>query len=420
MGSRNDNRNDAQASGGVGSHSLRLFRLFGIEIRLDISVLIIFALIVFSLGSGVLPQWHPEWSASLLWSTAIASGLVFFVSLLAHELSHAVVSMHYGIAVPRITLFLFGGMAEPEREPDRPKVEFLVAIVGPLMSFLIAFVCINLAFWLVDDPDALESLNAGDMEAMSAFGAVATSLLWLGMINTIIAIFNMLPGFPMDGGRVFRAVIWAITGDLLKATRWASNIGRYFGWTLMFLGIYSLLSGQGLGGLWWILIGWFISGLAAMSYRQQVMEGELRDRKVSDLMRTHFESVEAGVPLPEFVDQYLLRSTQELWPVLDNDELVGVTSLARVTALPPEQRNDRVVRDVTVPVATMDSLDAEESARKAMQRLGQGGDEALPVVRSGQVVGLLKHSDVVKWMSLTRHGDPQSGSLKSQSRTSSM
>lgn len=414
MDSRRDNRSDAHASGGVGSHSLSLFRLFGIEIRLDISVLIIFALIVFSLGSGVLPQWHPEWSPGLLWITALVSGVVFFASLLAHELSHAVMSMHYGIAVPRITLFLFGGMAEPEREPDRPKVEFLVAIVGPLMSFLIAVVCINLAFWLVDDPGALESLNAGNMEAMGAFGPVATSLLWLGMINMVIAIFNMIPGFPMDGGRVFRAAIWAATGDLLKATRWASNIGRYFGWTLMFLGVYSLFSGEGLGGLWWILIGWFISGLATMSYRQQAIEGELRDRKVADLMRTHFESVDAGVPLSDFVDQYLLRSTQELWPVLDNDELMGVASLSRVADLPAEQRSGRTVRDVTVPAATMDSLDPDEPAREAMQRLGRGGDEALPVVRSGRVVGLLKHSDVVKWMSLTGPGIQSSSSTTGQ------
>ena len=404
MEPRSNKRNDGNTSGGLGSHALRLFRLFGIEIRLDVSVLIIFALIVFSLGSGVLPQWHPEWSASLLWTTAIVSGVVFFASLLAHELSHSVVSIYYGIPVPRITLFLFGGMAEAEREPDRPKVEFLVAIVGPLMSFLIAIVCINLAFWLVDDPGVVQRLNEGNIEAMSAFGPVATSLLWLGMINMIIAIFNMIPGFPMDGGRVFRAVIWAATGDQLKATRWASNLGRYFGWTLMFLGILSLFGGQGLGGIWWILIGWFISSLATMSYRQQVVSSGLRDRKVSDLMRTHFESVGAGVPLSEFVDEYLLRSTQEVWPVMDGDELVGVTSLARVTELPAEQRSDKVVRDVTVPATTMDSLDAEESAREALQRLGQGGGEALPVVSSGRVVGLLKHSDVLKWMSLMGQG----------------
>lgn len=410
MAPASDNRKDAHASGIAGSHSLRLFRLFSIEVRLDISVLVIFALIVFSLGNGVLPRWHPEWSAALLWSTALVSGVVFFASLLAHELSHAVMSIHYGIPVPRITLFLFGGMAECEREPDRPKVEFLVAIVGPLMSLVIAVVCITMAFLLVGDPQALDSLNAGDIAAMSAFGPVATALLWLGTINMVIAIFNMIPGFPMDGGRVFRAAIWAATGDLLKATRWASNLGRYFGWTLMFMGIFSLMRGEGPGGLWSIMIGWFISSLAAMSYRQQVIDSELRGRKVSDLMRTHFESVDAGLALSEFVDQYLLRSTQELWPVLENGELVGVASLTQVTGLSPEQRSGKTVSNVTVPVASMNPLNPDQSASEALRQLGRAGDEALPVVSSGRFVGLLRYSDVLKWMSLTQHtmaGSPQ-------------
>ncbi len=405
MAAANENRKRVNSRSGFSSHSLRLLSLFGIQIRLDISVLIIFALIVFSLGSGVLPQWHPEWSPAVLWGTAVVSGVLFFVSLLAHELSHAVMSQHFGIPVPRITLFLFGGMAEAEREPDRPKVEFLVAIVGPLMSFLIAVVCINLAFWMVGDRSVMESLGEGDVEVMSTFGPVATSLLWLGMINMVIAIFNMIPGFPMDGGRVFRAAMWAVTGDLLKATRWASNLGRYFGWTLMFLGVFSVVSGRGLGGIWWILIGWFISSLAAMSYRQQVVDSELRGRKVSDLMRTHFETVDAGISLSEFVDNHLLRSAQEVWPVLEGGKLVGVASLSRVRSLPPGQRAGKTVLEITVPAGSMDSLDPDDAAHGALRHLSRVGDEALPVVHSGQVVGLLKQADVVKWLSVSRHGD---------------
>lgn len=401
--SNSDKSRERPASGGATSHSLSLFRLFDIEIRLDISVLIIFTLIVVSLGSGILPQWHPDWGATLVWTTAVVSGVVFFASLLAHELSHSVVAQHYGIPVPRITLFLFGGMAETSREPDSPKVEFLVAIVGPLMSFLIAIICINLSFWMVGDREVLSALNQGDTGAMSQFGPVATSLLWLGMINMVIAIFNMIPGFPMDGGRVFRAAIWAITGDLLKATRWASNIGRYFGWSLMFLGILSLLRGEGLGGVWWILIGWFISGLATMSYRQQVSDSELRGKKVSDLMRTRFEDVSGDISLSEFVDQYLLRSTQVVWPVMENDRLLGIASLTRITGLQAEQRGGKTVRDVMVPANAMDSLDPDTSAREAIQRLSRAGDEPLPVVSAGKVVGLLQHSDVFKWMALAGH-----------------
>ena len=157
------------------------------------------------------------------------SGLAFFASLLAHELSHSVVSQHFGIPVPRITLFLFGGVAEISREPDRPKHEFLIAIAGPMMSLVIALVCSNLAFYIAGDMDLAATINSGDLSVIASLGPLATALFWLGSINMLLAIFNMIPGFPMDGGRVFRTTIWAVTGDQLKATLWASNVGRYFG-----------------------------------------------------------------------------------------------------------------------------------------------------------------------------------------------
>jgi Zn-dependent protease len=222
-----------------------LFTVFNIKICLDLSVLVIFSLIVYGLSTGLFPRWHPEWSPLLRWSTACVSGFLFFASLLAHELAHAVVAQRHGIPVPRITLFLFGGMAEISQEPDRPKTEFLIAIAGPLMSILIGVVCSQLAFWSVGDLTLLDGLTSGDEDAMAQLGPWQTSLLWLGSINLVLAIFNLIPGFPMDGGRVFRAIAWAITADKLKATRWASNLGRVFGWTLMVLGVTTLFQGGG-------------------------------------------------------------------------------------------------------------------------------------------------------------------------------
>lgn len=384
----------------LGSHSLSLFRIFGIEVRLDISVIIIFLLIVFSLGNGVFPLWHPDWSPGLTWTTALVSGVIFFISLLAHELSHSVVSQHYGIPVPRITLFLFGGMAETSREPDRPKVEFLVAIAGPLMSLLIAIVCTNIAFRMVGDVEIMDALNAGDQEAFSQLGPVATSLLWLGSINLIIAIFNMIPGFPMDGGRVFRAAIWGLTGDQVKATRWASNGGRYFGWFLMAMGVVSLFGGGGLGGIWWILIGWFISNLAAMSYRQLITDRALKRFKISDLMRTRFEEVRPDMPLPEFVDQCLLRSPQTIWPVVEDGRLQGIVALSAVKQLPEDERRSKSVRDVMTPLDSVDYLEPDTGATDALQSLVRAGDEPLPVIRDGRMVGLIQHGDILRWMSL--------------------
>lgn len=382
------------------SHSMPLFTIFGIEVRLDISVLVIFFLIVYSLGSGIFPQWHPDWSPELIWTTALVSGVLFFVSLLAHELSHSVVSQRYGIPVPRITLFLFGGMAEPSREPELPKIEFWVAIAGPLMSLLISLVCTNLALWIVGDQDLMAGVASGDDGALAQLGPVSTSLLWLGSINLILAVFNMIPGFPMDGGRVFRAIIWGITGDQIKATRWASNGGRYFGWTLMALGVLTVFGGGGLGGLWWILIGWFISSLATMSYKQLVTDRALRGFKVSDLMRTRFDHVTDDIPLPDFVDQYLLRSTQQLWPVMEGDRVVGVVSLSDVVEVLEEDRQSKLVRDVMRPIISEGYLEPDTNARDAFQQLAGASDEPVPVVDNGKIVGLIQRGDILRWMSL--------------------
>jgi len=399
MADHSDTRQPRQSQSPTG-HSVSLFRIFDIEIRLDISVIIIFFLIVFSLASGVFPQWHPDWSTTLTWGTALVSGILFFASLLAHELSHSVVSQYFGIPVPRITLFLFGGMAEISREADRPKVEFLVAIAGPLMSILIALICTNVAFNIVADPEVARSISEGNVEALSQLGPVATSLFWLGSINMIIAIFNMIPGFPMDGGRVFRAAIWGLTGNLVTATRWASNAGRYFGWLLMGLGVVSLFGGGGLGGIWWILIGWFISSLAAMSYRQLLTDNMLHRFKVSDLMRTRFDTVSPEMDLPGFVDDYLLRSNQRLWPVVRDGDLQGTISLSNVASLSGEKREGKSVGDVMESRDSMPWLEEDTDAREAFQLLAGAGDEPLPVIRDGQVVGLIQHGDIIKWMTL--------------------
>lgn len=381
-------------------HGVSLFTLWGIEIRLDYSVLIIFALIVFSLATGVFPGWHPDWSPGLNWGLALLSGVAFFASLLAHEMSHSLVSQYYGIPVPRITLFLFGGMAEISREPDRPKEECLIAIAGPAMSFLIAIVCTNLALWTVADETLRATLRSGDLSAVTNLGPVATALFWLGTINFVLAVFNMVPGFPMDGGRVFRALIWAITGDQNKATRWASNGGRFFGWFLMALGVVSLFSGGGLGGLWWILIGWFISSLATMSYRQLVTDTALKDFRIADLMRTRFETVPAGLSVADFVDDYLLRSSQRVWPVVEGDRTRGVVSLSSISAIPAAERTTKTLGEMSRPLDPSHDLAPDIPARDALKRLMKAGDEALPVVEDGRVVGLIQHADVLRWLSL--------------------
>lgn len=399
MSTQDVTRKERSRRSGIGGYGVSLFRIFGIEIRLDPSVIIIFLLIVYSLGSGVFPQWHPDWSAGLIWGTAFVSGILFFISLLAHELSHSVVSQHYGIPVPRITLFLFGGMAETSREADRPKVEFMIAIAGPLMSLLIALACFGLVALMVD-AEALEQSLAQEAAPLAILGPVATSLLWLGIISTVIAVFNMIPGFPMDGGRVFRAAIWAITGDLVKATRWAAWGGRLFGWFLIAMGVLSLFGAGNLGGIWWILIGWFISALASMSYRQLLIDNALRGHRVGDLMRTRIEEVDASMTLSEFVDRCLQRSSQQLWPVMEGGRMIGLISLSRVADLGEAGRHGKTVRDVMQEPDAAKAVSPETGVRDAFNQVAAAGDEPLPVISQGRVVGLIHQGDILKWLSL--------------------
>lgn len=397
-----DTNKAAPRTGADNGHSLSLFTLFGIEIRLDISVVIIFALIVYSLGSGIYSSWHPEWTPTMVWGTALFSGIAFFASLLAHELSHSVVSQYFNIPVPRITLFLFGGVAEISREPERPKHEFLIAIAGPLMSLLIAFVCTEVALNMPGSVDLAGTVAVGDLSVLSTLGPLATALFWLGSINLLLALFNMIPGFPMDGGRVFRATIWAITGDKLKATLWASNIGRYFGWFLMASGVIGLFQGQGLGSLWSIMIGWFLSNLATLSYKQLVTDQALSGFKIADVMRTHFETVDAAMPLTQFVDDYLLRSAQRLWPVTIDNKLAGAISLTQVSQIPKQSWTRLTLGEAMSALESMSTVQPGTNAKDAIDTLTKAGDEPMLVVRDGTVLGLVQQADIMKWMALHR------------------
>ncbi|MFV2090326.1 MAG: site-2 protease family protein [Pseudomonadales bacterium] len=381
--------------------SLHLFTLFEIEIRLDHSVMFIFGLIVYSLGTGVFPDWHPQWQAVTAWLTALGAGLLFFASLLAHELSHSLVARRYGIRVPRITLFLFGGMAEIESEAETPAAEFTIAIAGPLMSLAIAIGCMFVVANALGTT-ALEQVVSDPERGMEALNPLLTISLWLGSVNFMLAIFNMVPGFPLDGGRVARAIIWRVTGDRMRATRQASTAGKWFGWIIMGLGLWELLALKSIGGLWLILIGWFLSHLATQSYVQAFTQRILEPLKVRDIMRTHFESVPVEMNVGEFVNDCLLKSNQMLWPVMEGGRCIGTVSLDEVLPLPVEDRQSTGLRQILRSLDDSGALDADMPATDASNVLAGYGDGAVPVVQSSEVVGLLRGSDILKWLTINQ------------------
>jgi len=375
----------------------RLGVIHGIEIRLDVSVLIIFSLVVYGLGAGLFPEWHSDWGYGVTWITALAAGLLLFASLLAHELAHSVVAQSRGISVPRITLFVFGGLSEMEREPETPAAEFAIAIVGPLTSFLLGAIFSLLAFSL-GGPGFADALDRDPEAAIATLGPLATLLLWLGPVNLVLGIFNLIPGFPLDGGRVFRAALWWLNGDLRRATEWAANAGRMFAWLLMGLGVIQALGGLLLQGLWLVLIGWFLNNAARGSYMQLQMRQALEWLTAGDLMRTHFETVQANVPLQEFIDEYLLRSAQSAWPVLDGERPVGLIDFHDVRG---SDSPDREALSVGSTMGTLgESVTRGLSGREALRAMLHSERDPVPVIEKGHVIGLLYRDDIMRRLAL--------------------
>ena len=378
-----------------------LGRIFGIRVRLHPSVLVIVALILVSLAQGAFRHWHPDWPWSTAWSTAFVATLLFLASLLTHELAHSLVARRRGIAVPQITLFVFGGVAEIAAEPTDPRSEFVIAIVGPLTSIALALAFAFVGALLVP-PDFTDRIAADPTATMAQLTPLATICVWLAPVNFVLALFNLVPGFPLDGGRVLRAVLWWWSGDQVKATRLAAACGRAFSWFLMAWGVLDLFGGRALEGLWLIIIGVFLGNAAASGYQQLLVRRSLHGLVVADLMRTHFETVEPTRSLADFVDASLLRSAQTLWPVVADGRAIGAIGQRDVAKTAEADRSRLLVRDVMRPLAQLAVLGPSLTGPAALERIAEMADEPLPVVERDKIVGLLHASDIFRWLSLHR------------------
>lgn len=387
-----------------------LARIAGIDVYLDWSLAIIFMLVTFSLGAVAFPAWHPQWGPGTAWLTAVAAAVLFFASVLTHELAHALVGRRFGIDVPSITLFVFGGMAQMREEPHAWRPELLMAIAGPITSLLLGGFFIWLGSTLTGPlPDTTDP-----EEFLSALSPVATLFFWLGPINVILGLFNLVPGFPLDGGRVLRAALWGATGDMVRATRWASNAGRGVAWLLiatgfaMALGVRVPFFGTGLGGgLWLALIGWFLHNAAVAGYRQLLVRESLLDVPVGRLMATEQRTVPPGLTVRRFVDEHLLRGEQRAFAVVDNDRLVGLVCLKDVHRLPREEWDARLVADIMTAAAELATLSPEDDGVDALNALNRRNVNQVPVVDNGRVVGIVRREDVLRWLSI--YGDRRLG-----------
>jgi Zn-dependent protease/CBS domain-containing protein len=388
------------------SSGLRLGRILGVAVTLDWSLLIIFLLLTLTLSVGILPAWHPDWGGLTILLTAVVAAVLFLASVLVHELSHAVVGRQLGIRVRHITLFVFGGMAHMENEPRTWRAEFGMAIAGPLTSLALGFVSLYLA-GLAGGPVQFDPEHP--MKAVSALNPLATILVWLGPINILLGLFNMVPGFPLDGGRVLRAILWGLSGDLMRATRWAALSGRAVAWLLiasgfaMIFGVQVPLFGSGVvEGLWIALIGWFLNNAALMSYQRVLLQQTLGDLPVTRVMHRDFRDISPDIRVQVLVEEHVFGGSQRAFPVLEGDRLLGLVCLADVRRLEPSRRETTAVAEIMTPREALQTLSADAKASEAMDLLALHRVNQLPVMEADRLLGLVSREDILKWLSLHR------------------
>lgn len=365
--------------------TFNIFQLRGFQVRADASWLLLAFLITWSLAAGLFPYLYEDLSQSIYWLMGVLGALGLFASIVAHELSHSLVARRYGLPIKNITLFVFGGVAEMHEEPASPAAEFSMAIAGPICSVIIAVLMSLLAFGgrMLDLPLWLNG-----------------TLGYLGGINLLLAVFNMVPAFPLDGGRVLRSALWRWKHNLKWATRVTSSIGSGFGIFLIILGVFSFIGGNIIGGIWWFLIGMFLRNAAQMSYQQLILRRALEGEPVSHFMQREVHTVSPGTPLSEFVEDYVYRHHHKLFPVVDKGRLVGCVHTRRLKEVPRESWDTKTVEDIFEPCAEDNSVGPEVDAMKTLLRMSRKGTSRLLVTDNGELQGILSLKDIMRLISL--------------------
>lgn len=365
---------------------IRLGRISGIQIGLHYSWLIIALLVTLSLA-GHFHAVNPKWSAGVIWTSAIITGLLFFASIIAHEMSHAAVARLRGLPVRSITLFALGGVAMIEKEAEDAKTEFWMGIAGPIMSFVIGTVCLALAWLLGWTPEFQELAPQTPPVAV---------LMWLGVINITLAFFNMIPSYPLDGGRVLRAIIWWITGNNVRATRIAAGVGQFVALSFIIWGLFRFFGGAGFGGLWMTLIGWFLLDAARSSAVQLETTESLRGLRVADVMARDCPVVDGRTNLQTFADEYLLRTGQRCFIVTENNRIVGLITTHEVKEVERDKWKFTTIDQVMRPLDELHTVSPDTPLAQVLERMGREDVNQLPVMSNNQLIGIISRGHMLR------------------------
>ncbi len=364
--------------------SYRLLRVFGIDILVHWSWFAIFVLLTWWLSQGFFDDQFEDWTGRERWAAALIASLAFFTSILLHELAHSLVAKREGLPVKSITLFIFGGVSALGAEPENPGQEFRVAIVGPLVSFLLAG-----AFGVAALVAHLSGV--GDRPP-------AAVVFYLAIINAALGVFNMLPGYPLDGGRVLRAGLWARGRNLLTATRRASLVGSFLAFGLIALGVVFILAESYIQGAWFIVIGWFLRNVSESSYQQLLHRSTLEGTKVGQLINRSFNAAPPDMYLSILVEEYMLASSQRSVPIVAGDELLGLVTMQDLKRVPKEEWATTSVFRAMTPREKLHQVEIQDDISKALETMAKENINQLPVIEFGRFVGFVTRADVLRLM----------------------
>lgn len=363
--------------------SLKLGRIRGIEIGIHYTWVFIFGLLTYSLAVDFFPSFYDNWTTAQYWIISAIASLLLFGSVVAHELGHSFVAMARGIPVKSITLFIFGGVASLSQDTQDARTEFQVAIAGPAVSFLIALVSVGLTYLL----EGVSSQAAG-------------VFLYLAWANGLLVAFNLIPGFPLDGGRVFRSIVWGITHDMNRSTNIAGTVGVIIGYLFIILGVFVIFTGALISGIWFIAIGWFLQNAAEQSRQQVRMQETFQDVSIAMLMERNPPEVSPETSIESLVETHILGQNTRGVPVVRDGTLVGIITLSDIKTVPRLEWDRYRVLDRMTPRDSLITVTPDTSLDVALQAMSEKDIHQIPVVHGDLLVGLLTRNDVIRFIQL--------------------
>lgn len=367
----------------MGGKGIPLGRIFGIAFCINPSWLIIFIFTTWSLAGGYFSSIYPDWSPVVKISAGVITSLLFFASVLVHELMHSVVALRQGVAVKSITLFIFGGIAEITEEPKKASHEFVMALAGPAASLMLGVILIGL------------SLGFHGMDGVG--GCIGVAASWLGWVNLSLGACNMIPGFPLDGGRVLRAVLWGRSGNLCRATRIASIVGRVMAIGIIVVGIHFILTGGWLTGVWFALMGWFLFDAAVGSYRQVQLNDLLSRHSVREAMEQICAVVPTDMHVEHLISEYASQRAQQCFAVMSGEALEGLVFCDNLRALKRKTRHKQTVAQLMLPKEKLVWVDPDDGLDKALNAMRENEMSQAPVMQDGNMIGVVNYKKL-QWL----------------------